>query len=255
MNWYDNSTVVVTGAGGIGTAITLRFLEHGANVIVLTRTEESMNKLWETAVDQCTQSSLKLRVIRRDITDRNHLETDIDEIIATYKKIDILVNNAGVMQESLLVRTSDNQINDFININLTSLIFMTKFVAKQMMRQRSGRIINVSSISGLRGYIGQAVYAATKAGIIGFTRSMAVELMHYGIKVNAIAPGLIDTPPIQNIQKRFEGTVADSDWKETIPMGRLGKPEEVAAMVDYLCSPDADFITGQTFVIDGGTSL
>lgn len=255
MNFYDNSTVVITGAGGIGTAVALRFLDHGANVVVLTRTEESVNKLWDTAVDQCTQSSLKLRIIRRDITDRNHLETDIESIITEHKKIDILVNNAGVMQESLLVRTSDDQINEFININLTSLIFITKFVAKQMMRQRSGRIISISSISGLRGYIGQAVYAATKAGIIGFTRSMAAELMHYDIKVNTIAPGVIDTPPIQTMQKRFENTNINSDWRKAVPMGRLGKPEEVAAMVDYLCSPDADFITGQCFTIDGGTSL
>jgi 3-oxoacyl-[acyl-carrier protein] reductase len=164
--------------------------------------------------------------------------------------VDILINNAGITRDNLLLRMTEKDFDDVINANLKSVFNYTKAVIKHMIKQRYGRIVNIASVVGIIGNPGQANYAASKAGVIGFTKSMARELATRNITVNAVAPGYIETDMTKNLSDEQRNKLA-----EMIPMGRLGKPEDVAKVVGFLCSPEADYITGQIIAVDGGMTM
>jgi 3-oxoacyl-[acyl-carrier protein] reductase len=170
-----------------------------------------------------------------------------EQLFRTWGRIDVLVNNAGIVRDTLLLRMSDDDWDAVVDTNLRSAFLCTKAASRQMLRQRSGRIINIASISGIRGNAGQANYAASKAGLIGFTKTVAREVASRGITVNAVAPGLIETDITTAMPAKARDAIV-----EQIPLGRMGTPEEVAAVVTFLASPEAGYITGQAIVLDGG---
>ena len=171
----------------------------------------------------------------------------VDEAIATFGHIDILVNNAGITRDGLLIRMKDSDWDEVLNINLKGVYLVTKAVAKLMVKQRAGRIINMTSVSGVTGNVGQANYAAAKAGVIGFTKTCAKELAARGITVNAVAPGFIETAMTDVLPEKIKEGIA-----ATVPFGRMGQPEEIASVVTFLASDFASYITGQVLNVDGG---
>jgi 3-oxoacyl-[acyl-carrier protein] reductase len=182
-----------------------------------------------------------------NVTDSANVKEMISQVVKTFGRLDVLVNNAGVSRDNLLPRISDEEWEQVINTNLTGVFHCTRAAVRYMMKQKHGHIINISSIVGLRGNAGQASYAASKAGIIGFTRTVAKEYGSRGITVNAVAPGFIETPMTAEMPQDY--------WEEIlqqVPLGRPGKPEDIAGVVSFLASPDADYITGQVIVVDGG---
>lgn len=197
----------------------------------------------DSVVKEIEASGGEAKAIAADVTNAEAVKTMIDEIMNTYGRIDVLVNNAGITRDGLFIRMSDEDWLNVINTNLNSMFFVTKPVSKIMMKQRSGHIINMASISGVYGNAGQANYSAAKSGAIGFTKAIAKELAPRGITVNAIAPGFIETPMTQNLDK--EKIVAN------IPLGRLGQPEDIAAVITFLIT-SGTYITGQVIGVDGG---
>ena len=171
----------------------------------------------------------------------------VDEAIATFGHIDILVNNAGITRDGLLIRMKDSDWDEVLNINLKGVYLVTKAVTKLMVKQRAGRIINMTSVSGVTGNVGQANYAAAKAGVIGFTKTCAKELAARGITVNAVAPGFIETAMTDVLPEKIKEGIA-----ATVPFGRMGQPEEIASVVTFLASDFASYITGQVLNVDGG---
>ena len=171
----------------------------------------------------------------------------VDEAVAAFGHIDILVNNAGITRDGLLIRMKDSDWDDVLNINLKGVYLVTKAVAKLMVKQRAGRIINMTSVSGVTGNVGQANYAAAKAGVIGFTKTCAKELAARGITVNAVAPGFIETAMTEVLPEKIKEGIA-----ATVPFGRMGQPEEIASVVTFLASDFASYITGQVLNVDGG---
>jgi len=237
---------LITGsARGIGKAIALELANHGAKIVIndilpkneIDKTLEEIRKSGEQAIG-----------IRADITIFEEVESMIKEIINKFGKIDILVNNAGIIRDSLLIRMKEEDWDAVININLKGTFNCSKTVAKYMMRQKSGgKIVNISSVIGLVGNIGQANYAASKAGIIGLTKSMAKELALRNINVNAIAPGFIETDMTKKLSEKVR-----QDLLQQIPLKRIGTVEDVAKTVYFLVSDTANYITGQVINIDGG---
>lgn len=237
---------LITGsARGIGKAIALELANHGAKIVIndilpkneIDKTLEEIRKSGEQAIG-----------IRADITIFEEVESMVKEIINKFGKIDILVNNAGIIRDSLLIRMKEEDWDAVININLKGTFNCSKTVAKYMMRQKSGgKIVNISSVIGLVGNIGQANYAASKAGIIGLTKSMAKELALRNINVNAIAPGFIETDMTKKLSEKIR-----QDLLQQIPLKRLGTVEDVAKTVYFLVSDTANYITGQVINIDGG---
>lgn len=242
---FDNKTVVVTGAGrGIGRNIALTFAKMGANVVVNYSTSSQKA---EEVVEEIKQSGGKAIAVKADVRKLDEVEQMFESTIKEYGTVDILINNAGITKDALLVRMSDKDFEDVIDINLKGSFNCSKVAAKTMMKQKSGSIINMSSVIGLIGNIGQANYSASKAGIIGLTKSSARELATRGINVNAIAPGFIKTEMTDILSEK----VKDSILKQ-IPMGTLGETEDVTNLIVFLCSPNAKYITGQVINVDGG---
>ena len=239
----SSRVAIVTGSGrGIGQAIALKLAEVGASVVV-NDIGEAVNSVAEDIRAMSRQSL----AILADVSLSQEVARLVEETIATYGRIDILVNNAGITRDQLLIRMSDEDWNRVINVNLNSVFLCTRAVLRYMIKQRWGRIISIASIAGLVGNPGQANYASAKAGIIGFTRTIAKEVASRGITVNAIAPGFIDTDMTQRLGEKHRQEI-----KSHIPLGYIGSPRDVAEAVAFLASEEARYITGQVLNVDGG---
>lgn len=235
---------LVTGASqGLGKAIALALGSNGATVACLARSAE---KLADT-VAAIEAAGGKAEAVACDVTDRKAAAAAVEGAAEKYGRLDILVNNAGITRDKLLRGMTDEQWDEVIATNLTSCFVCCRAAATIMRRAKSGRIINMASISGIMGNPGQTNYSASKAGMIGLTRSLSRELASRGVTVNAVAPGFIESDMTREL-----GEVVMAEVKKRIPAGRAGQPEDVAALVLFLASPAAGYITGQTLVVDGG---
>jgi 3-oxoacyl-[acyl-carrier protein] reductase len=243
----ENKVAFVTGGSrGIGRAIVLTLAKAGATVVAVARNEEKLNEVAKAAEGFSGKVLPKVA----DIGDSKQLSSAIEEAAEKLGRIDILVNNAGITRDNLLIGMDDAQFDEVINVNLRSAFVAMKAAAKVMVRQRYGRIINITSISGVMGNAGQCNYSAAKAGMIGLTKSAAKELAKRGITVNGIAPGFITTDMTDALPDKLKEMV-----KPVIPMQRFGQPEEIASVVAFLASDASSYVTGQIIVVDGGLHM
>ena len=251
MKLLDNKVALVTGAArGIGEGIALKFAEQGAQVAFTYVSDSSRDKA--AALEARLQSmGVKARAYQSNAGDFSQCEALVNEVLKEFGTIDILVNNAGISKDNLLMRMSVEQWNDVIQVNLNSVFYMTKQVIRPMMKARSGSIINMSSIIGEIGNAGQASYAASKAGIIGFTKSVAKELGSRNIRCNAIAPGFVETDMTSYLK---EGEAADK-YKAGIPLGKFASAEDIANAALFLASDMGSYVTGQTLSVCGGLNI
>ncbi len=250
MKLLDNKVAVITGAArGIGEAIALKLAEHGAH-IAFTYVSESSAQKAAVLEEKLIALGVKAKAYRSNAAKYEEAETLINEVVAGFGTIDILVNNAGISKDNLLMRMTTDQWNDVINTNLSSVFNLTKQVIRPMMKAKSGSIINMSSVIGIMGNAGQSSYAASKAGIIGFTKSIAKELGSRNIRCNAIAPGFVETDMTEYLK---EGAGAD-EYKKKIPLGRFASAEEIANVTLFLASGLSSYVTGQTISTCGGLS-
>ncbi|WP_127069137.1 MULTISPECIES: 3-oxoacyl-[acyl-carrier-protein] reductase [unclassified Veillonella] len=236
---------LVTGASrGIGQATAIDLAKAGADIVVNFIGNEAVAQETVEAIEALGRKAIK---IKADVGNADDVQAMVDEAVAAFGHIDILVNNAGITRDGLLIRMKDSDWDDVLNINLKGVYLVTKAVAKLMVKQRAGRIINMTSVSGVTGNVGQANYAAAKAGVIGFTKTCAKELAARGITVNAVAPGFIETAMTDVLPEKIKEGIA-----ATVPFGRMGQPEEIASVVTFLASDFASYITGQVLNVDGG---
>jgi len=245
MSLLQGKVALITGASrGIGRAIALRFAQEGAAVAFtyLSRVEKG-----QALEAELQQFGVRAKGYRSDASDFKAAEELATQVVADFGTIDVLVNNAGITRDGLLMRMTEEQWDAVITVNLKSVFNLTKAVIKPMMKAKSGSIINLTSVVGIRGNAGQANYAASKSGIIGFTKSVALELGSRNIRSNAIAPGFIETEMTGDLNEK-----AIEEWKQTIPLKRGGQPEEVADATIFLASDLSRYITGQVLLVDGG---
>ncbi|MBQ4817081.1 3-oxoacyl-[acyl-carrier-protein] reductase [Bacillus pumilus] len=240
-----NKTAVVTGASrGIGRSIAIDLAKNGANVVVnYSGNEAKANEV----VDEIKALGQQAFAVKADVSNAEEVQALMKQAIDTFGSIDILVNNAGITKDNLLMRMKENEWDDVININLKGVFNCTKAVTRQMMKQRSGRIINLASVVGVCGNPGQANYVAAKAGVIGLTKTTAKELATRHITVNAVAPGFISTDMTDKLDENVQ-----AEMLKQIPLARFGAPEDISNVVVFLASEGAGYITGQTIQVDGG---
>ncbi|GAA4317316.1 3-oxoacyl-[acyl-carrier-protein] reductase [Compostibacter hankyongensis] len=251
MQLLEKQVALVTGGSrGIGEAVALKLAEHGADIAFTYVSDNSAAKAKELE-ERLQAYGVKARGWKSNAGAYTECEQLVKEVLEAFGKIDILVNNAGISRDNLLLRLSEDQWDDVMQINLKSVYNLTKQVIRPMMKARSGSIINMSSIIGIKGNAGQSSYAASKAGIIGFTKSVAQELGSRNIRCNAVAPGFVETDMTQYLK---EGDAAKS-YIEKIPLGRFGKGEDIADAVLFLASPLSSYITGQVLSVCGGLSM
>ncbi|WP_347722833.1 3-oxoacyl-[acyl-carrier-protein] reductase [Lysinibacillus capsici] len=245
MRKLEGKVAVVTGASrGIGRAIALKLAEEGAKVVVnysgsQAKAEEVVAMIQENGGEAIT--------VQASVSQTEEVTALMDAAVKTYGSLDILVNNAGITRDNLIMRMKEDEWDDVLNTNLKGVFLCTKAVTRQMMKQRAGRIINISSIVGVAGNAGQANYVAAKAGVIGLTKTTAKELASRNILVNAIAPGFIETEMTEQLPEDIKQGMLTQ-----IPLAKLGQPEDIAKAVAFLASEDANYMTGQTLHIDGG---
>lgn len=245
MSLLKGKTALVTGASkGIGRSIALKYAEQGANVAFTYLSSVEQGQALEA---ELAAKGIKAKGYRSDASDFAQAEKLINDVVAEFGTLDVLINNAGITQDTLLLRMSEEQWDRVINVNLKSCFNTVKAATKPMMKQKGGSIINMTSVVGLKGNAGQANYAASKAGIIGFTKSVALELGSRGIRSNAVAPGFIETEMTAVLDPK---TV--QSWRDAIPLKRGGKPEDVAYACVFLGSDLSTYITGQVIQVDGG---
>lgn len=249
-----NKRAIVTGGSrGIGRAIVKELAAKYCSGILFSDIAFINDNADESAKELEKEIGLpdtKIFAFKADVSSFEDAQKTIDEAISKLGGIDILINNAGITKDNLLLRMSEKDFDDVISINLKSVFNHTKAAIRLMMQQRYGRIVNIASVVGLIGNPGQANYSASKAGVIGFTKSMARELGSRGITVNAVAPGYIETHMTARLDEKQREALL-----RNVPLGRMGKPEDVAKVVGFLCSPEADYITGQVIAIDGGMTM
>ena len=251
MKLLQGKTAIVTGAArGIGEAIVLKFAEHGANV-AFTYVSDSSAERAAAIVGKVEAMGLKAKAWKANAGDFEACEKFVNEVLAEFGNIDICVNNAGISKDNLLLRMTPDQWDDVMQVNLKSVFNMTKQVIRPMMKAKSGAIINMSSVIGEMGNAGQSSYAASKAGIIGFTKSVAKELGSRNIRCNAIAPGFVETDMTSYLK---EGEGAEK-YKAGIPLGRFATAEDIANTALFLASDMGNYITGQTVSVCGGLNI
>lgn len=244
----NGKIALVTGAAkGIGRAIALSLAAEGAVVVV---NYNGSKERAEQVVEEIKALGADGMAYQCNVADTKASDAMIKEVIKTYGRLDILVNNAGITRDNLIMKMSEEDFDAVIDANLKGCFNTIKAVSRQMLKQRAGRIISITSVSGILGNAGQANYAASKAGIIGLTKTMARELASRGITVNAIAPGFVDTDMTQVLPASVKEAATAQ-----IPLGRFGKPEDIANMAAYLASEKASYITGQIISVDGGMAI
>lgn len=245
MKLLEGKNALITGGTrGIGKAIVLKFAEHGANVGFTYRSSAEAAKALE---DEVAAMGVKAKGYQSDAGDYTASEALVNDFVKEFGSLDALVNNAGITKDGLLMRMSEAQFDDVIAVNLKSVFNLTKAACRSFMKQKSGSVINMSSVVGVRGNAGQANYAASKAGIIGFTKSVALELGSRNVRANVIAPGFIETEMTAALDEK-----ALLEWTQAIPMKRGGRAEEVADLTVFLASDMSTYVTGQVIEINGG---
>lgn len=245
MELLRNKTVIITGATrGIGRGIAIKMAEEGADVAFTFSSSIDAAKSLEK---ELSDFGIKAKGYQSNAADYNAAQDLVAEIINEFGNVDVLINNAGITKDNLLMRISEEDFDQVIEVNLKSVFNMTKAVIRPMMKQRKGSIINMSSVVGVKGNAGQTNYAASKAGILGFTKSVALELGSRNIRCNAIAPGFIETEMTAKLDEKMI-----DEWRKAIPLKRGGTPEDVANACVFLASDNSAYITGQTLNVDGG---
>ena len=245
MKLLENKVALITGGSrGIGKSIVEKFVLNGCNVAFTYNKSESDAKLIESNL---SDTDIKIKGYKSNAAKYNEAETITNSVINDFGKIDILVNNAGITKDNFLLRMTEDDFNHVLDVNLNSVFNMTKAVQKEFLKNRYGSIINISSIVGIKGNAGQSNYSASKAGIIGFTKSIALELGSRNIRSNAVAPGFIETEMTKNLS---EDTL--KSWYSSIPLKRGGKPSDIGNVCVFLASDMSSYITGQVLVVDGG---
>lgn len=242
---FNNRVAVITGgARGIGRAIAETFAQRGAKVVIADLKYDLAQSSAQEISAATGRETLAVEVNVSELQSANEM---IDATLSKFEQVDILVNNAGITRDTLIVRMDEDDWNAVINVNLKGAFNCSKAVIRQMMKQRYGRIVNISSVSGQIGQVGQTNYSASKAGIIGFTKALAREVASRNITVNAVAPGFIPTALTVDLPEELKKTILDAT-----PLRRMGKPEEIAYAVAFLASDEAAYITGQVLAVDGG---
>lgn len=241
--FQDKIAFITGGSRGIGKACACVLSEAGAKVAIAGRNLTTLNKV-ATEIEFQGGQALPIKM---DVTDPNQIKMAFSKVLESFGKIDILINNAGITKDNLLLRMKDEDWLTVIETNLTAVFFVTRVAIKIMLKQRYGRIVNISSVVGTAGNAGQANYAASKAGIVGFTKTIAQEVASRNITVNAVAPGFVDTGMIQRLSETTTSKLLDQ-----IPMGRIGVDREIAYGVKFLASEEASYITGEVLNINGG---
>ena len=240
MKDLKNNNIIITGAtGGIGNAIIEKFYEHGANILASGTNKEKLQKL--------KNKFQNIKILDFDISQKEKVEKFINDATDHLGGLDCLVNNAGITQDNLAIRMSLTEWENVINLNLTSTFLISKFAIKKMLKNKKGKIINITSVVGHTGNLGQTNYTASKAGIIAMSKSLAIEYAKKNINVNCISPGFIKTAMTDKIDEKFKEIIISK-----IPSARLGEPEDVANAVIFLASPQSDYINGETLHVNGG---
>jgi 3-oxoacyl-[acyl-carrier protein] reductase len=244
----EGRVAIVTGGGrGIGRAVALRLAREGADVAISYR---SNDEAAEKAAEEVRTAGMRCETFKGDVALQEDVEALVKGVIEAFGRIDILVNNAGLTRDNLMMRMKEEEFDDVLNTNLKGTYLCTRAVLRPMIRARWGRIINISSVVGLVGNAGQANYAASKAGIIGFTKSVAREVAQRGITANVVAPGYVETELTGNLPEKVKNQI-----KGQVPAGRFGEAEEVAEVVAFLAGEGSGYVTGQTVAVDGGMTM
>jgi len=245
----ESKTALITGgARGIGRDISLSLSEKGFDIGINFRKSKKEAEQLKREIEE--RFNRKVLLLKGDVSRRRDVQGMVRDFIKEFGRIDVLVNNAGITKDNLLIRLTENDFREVIDVNLIGTFLMTKEVIPHMLRRRSGSIINISSIVGIFGNKGQTNYSASKAGIIGFSKSLAKEVASRNIRVNVIAPGFIETDMTDGLPDEIKEKIL-----KNIPLGRFGKPKEVSHLVTFLASDESSYMTGQVFLIDGGLSL
>lgn len=239
--------IITGGAKGIGKATSLSLAKQDIIVIINYNNSETSAK---NLVNEIINLGYQAESYKCSVTDKDNLQKMFDYIKDKYGHIDILINNAGITKDGFLMTTSTEDIENTLNTNIMGTMLCSKLVIPYMISKKSGKIINISSVAGIKGIVGQTSYSASKSAILGFTRSLAIELSKFNIQVNSISPGYIDTDMTKNLSEKLIKKYID-----TIPMKRFGNADEIAYTVEWLCSDKCSYITGQNIVVDGGISI
>jgi len=249
MNNIKNKNALITGASkGIGRAISIELAKQGVNVAI--NYNKSKKEAEEISNELMNAYNVKSIILKGDVSDKNDCSSIVEESINAFGNLDILVNNAGIIDDNLLIRMSDNAWDKVLRTNLDSIFYCTKPAIKSMLKNKWGRILNIGSVVGIRGNIGQANYSSSKAGMMGFTKSLAKEVATRNITVNTITPGYINTETVDVLKQEQKDTIMK--W---IPQGHFGEVEDIAYLAGFLCSEKAKYITGQVISVDCGMAI
>lgn len=243
----DKRALITGGSAGIGEAIALKFVQEGASVAILGTNSERLQKVHEAMEAARVHPDQKFLSLVSNVSSKASIDATVEQVVTSFGGVDVLVNNAGITRDGLLMKMKEEDWDSVIDTNLKSVYNLCSALIRPMMKARSGKIINISSVVGLTGNPGQTNYAASKAGMIGFTKALAQEVASRGIQVNCIAPGYIKTKMTDALTVEQQQVVLNK-----VPLGRMGNPEDIAEAACFLASKMSDYVTGQTLVVDGG---